>query len=120
MNKHDIVLISILLFIPLVIFGIFSLTSKDSINNAYVYYDDELVLTIDLTKEETTYYVDGYNGKVKILAGNGKIKVDEENSPRHLCSKQGYISKSYESIVCLPNKVVITLGVDDELDTIVK
>ena len=50
-----------------------------------------------------------------------KIRVVEENSPLHLCSKQGFIDKSYETIVCLPNKVVIKLVSDSEgLDGVVK
>ena len=50
---------------------------------------------------------------------NKSAKVVEEKSPLHLCSKQGYISKSYETIVCLPNKIVIKLESNDDLDVIV-
>ena len=88
-----------------------------------VYYDNNLVLTIDLNEsEEKIYIVDGFNGEVKIIAGNGKIKVDEEESPLHLCSKQGFIEESYESIVCLPNKVVIKISSKKkkDLDTILR
>ena len=62
----------------------------------------------------------GYNGEVVIFAGQGKIKIEEENSPLHLCSKQGYISASYETIVCLPNKITIKIEAIDSLDTVVK
>ena len=42
----------------------------------------------------------------------------KEDSPLHLCSKQGYISKSYESIICLPNKIVIKLENNSDIDVI--
>ena len=120
MNKKDTNLIIIIFTISIIIILGYRLFEKDGIKNALVYYENDLILTIDLTTEEKTYYVDGYNGKIKILAGNGRVSVDEENSPLHLCSKQGYISKSYETIVCLPNKVIIKIENKDELDAIVK
>lgn len=120
MNKQDAILIAIILTIVGSIALVFKLTEKDNMNNALVYYEDKLVLTIDLTLEEQEYTVEGYNGPVKITAGNGQVKVEDEDSPLHLCSKQGYISKSYESIVCLPNKIVIKLESASSLDAIVK
>ena len=56
------------------------------------------------------------NGNVKIKAGNGRIKVIEETSEKHLCSKQGYIEESYETIVCLPNKIVIKITSGEKYD----
>lgn len=120
MNKQDIILASALVVLVSIIYLILNITNNNETNNAYVYYDDELVLTIDLTDEIKEYVVEGYNGPVTITAGEGKIKVEDEESPLHLCSKQGYISKSYESIICLPNKIVITLGNEEELDAVVK
>ena len=120
MNKQDIILITVILAIVGAIVLAFKITEKKNISNALVYYEDKVVLTIDLTLEEQEYVVDGYNGLVTITAGNGKVKVEDEDSPLHLCSKQGYISKSYESIVCLPNKIVIKLEDDSSLDAIVK
>ena len=120
MNKNDFILIGVIL---LIIVGIFFINARSNkqVNTASVYYDNNLVLKIDLTLDEKEYIVDGYNGPVTIKAGNGKIKVEDEDSPLHLCSKQGYIDKSYESIICLPNKIVITFDdIDNSIDTVVK
>lgn len=115
MNKSDKLLIIILIPILLIVLLIFKLTSVKSNKIANVYYENEVILKINL-EEEKEYVVKGYNGDVKIKAGNGKIKVVEETSEKHLCSKQGYIKESYETIVCLPNKIVIKITSDDELD----
>jgi hypothetical protein len=120
MNKQDIKLIIVLVFLALCLIILFSLLEKKENKVANVYYKDDLILTIDLTKELTEYTVMGENGKVKIVAGEGKVKVEEENSPKHLCSKQGYITSSLETIVCLPNKIVIEISSKEELDTVVK
>lgn len=123
MNKSDIKLIIIILLIAITVLFVIAIIDKNNSKEALVYYDNNLVLTIDLNEsEEKIYIVDGFNGEVKIIAGNGKIKVDEEESPLHLCSKQGFIEESYESIVCLPNKMVIKISSKKkkDLDTILR
>lgn len=121
MNKNDLKLIIILIIISLLPICILKLRENNNLKVAKVYYNDELVLTIDLNiKEEKTYNIEGFNGNVEIIAYDGKIKVSDEISPLNLCSKQGYISKSYESIVCLPNKIVIKIEDNEQLDTVIK
>ena len=117
-NKHELILILVIVIISSIFILINNLTSKKG-NIAKVYYDSKLIKTIDLNKNDT-YIVKGYNGDVKIVVKDNKIKVDEENSPKHLCSKQGYISKSYETIICLPNKIVIEIDDDINIDTVVR
>ena len=117
MNKSDIKLVLILLSVSIIGIVVFKLFSKSG-ESALVYHDGELIKTIDLSINDR-YVVNGDNGDVVIVVNDGKIKVDEENSPLHLCSKQGYISNTYESIVCLPNKIVINIS-GDELDAVVK
>lgn len=122
MNKSDIKLIIIILLIAIISLFVIAIINNNSSKKALVYYDNNLVLTIDLNNnEENVYFVDGYNGIVKIITKDGKIKVDEENSPLHLCSKQGFIENTYENIVCLPNKVIIkiTSSKKNDLDAIV-
>ena len=56
----------------------------------------------------------GYN---LIEIGDGEVRVIEADCPDKLDVKQGYISKTGEVIVCLPNRLVIEIkGVDDERD----
>lgn len=107
MNKQDTILmivIVILLVFSFLLKG-FSSSSKEAI----VYYEEKEILTIDLNQEIDIYEVDGYLGILKIEAGNGKIKVVEETSSKHLCSRQGYISNVNDVIICLPNKIVIKI-----------
>ncbi len=117
MNKNDIKLVIVLLFVSIIGIICFKFLSKKGVN-AYVYHDGNLVLTIDLSIDDD-YVVQGDLGDVLIVVRDGKIKVDNEISPLHLCSLQGFVSDSNQSIVCLPNKVVINIG-DSELDAVVK
>ena len=48
------------------------------------------------------------------------IRIKEETSKKHICSRTGFISNKYESLICLPNSFIVTLkdmGLD-EIDVI--
>ena len=115
MNKQDIILCLSIFIIALLVLVFIRLPKKG--NAAIVYYDNKEILKINL-KIDNTYTVEGYNGDVTLEVSNGKIKVSDEISPKHLCSRQGYISNSYESIICLPNKIVVKID-DSEIDAVV-
>lgn len=112
MNKKDIILIIVLIVFSIIILSFFS---NNKSNKATVYYKNKEILNIDLSLNKK-YEVNGTNGIVKIIVNDNKIKVETENSPKHLCSKQGYISKSYETIVCLPNEIVIKIEDNNDID----
>lgn len=122
MNRYDFILISVILFLCLLFLGITYINGEKDANVAYVYYDNKLIKTIDLRIDETKeYIVKGYNGDVVIETKKNQIRVKEEKSPLNLCSKQGFISSSLETIVCLPNKVIIKIeSSNDELDAVVR
>jgi len=116
MNKSDTKLIIIILlfcFIILLISNLFK--TKGEVAN--VYYNNKIILKINLSKN-FEYDVKGYNGNIHIIVNNNRIKVSKESSLYHLCSKQGYISNSNETITCLPNKIVIKIT-NSKLDVIV-
>ena len=117
MNKNDIKLIIALIIIILVCFIVYFLT-KTPATTAKVYYENDLLLTIDLNINNI-YTVSGKNGNVIIEVKDKQIRVKEENSPYHICSKQGFISNSNQTLVCLPNKIIVTIG-GDSIDAQVK
>ena len=89
------------------------------IDGSYTILDDSSVLSIN--ESLFTYTVDGYNGDVVIEYKNNKVRVIEEDSPKHICSIQGWSSSPLNPITCLPNNVVIVIEADksdDEPDDI--
>ena len=120
MNKKDIILIIIVFIISISMLIYLYFKGDNNYNKAVVYHNNNIIETIDLSINDK-YIVNGDNGEVVIEVLDNKIRVINENSPLHLCSKQGFINKSYESIVCLPNKIVIKLINDNEtVDGVVK
>ena len=104
MNKNDKKMILCIIFICILTIFMFKILKKDN-RYAHVYYENKVIKEIDLYIDNI-YEVDGYNGKVVIEVKNKKIRVKEETSRLHLCSKQGW---SDTSIVCLPNKIIIKI-----------
>lgn len=118
MNKSDIKLVFILFIIIVCLFVFINVTKKDGVL-AEVYYENEKILTIDLSVDDE-YTVDGALGDVVIEVKNKKVRVKEENSPKNICSKEGYIGDSSRTLICLPNKIIIKIvGESEEIDGVV-
>ena len=118
LTKADRILIVILMLVSfLSLFFLMQQTTQA--NKADVYVKEEKVLSIDLN-QDGHYSVDGTNGKVEIEVKDHAIRVTQENSPHHLCSRQGFVSDSNVPIVCLPNATVIQIEGDTKGDTVIQ
>lgn len=62
-------------------------------------------LPIEVNRTVTLH---GPYGKMVVEIRDRKVRMKEAHCPNLLCVKEGWISKGV--IVCLPNKVVITVG----------
>lgn len=136
MNKkirNDIILIVSILLIALLVFFIFKLNSTDDNLHAMVYYDNELVLEVDLDSNsykihnneivnknnDNEYIVKGSESELTIIVNDNGIKVLDSGCSDKVCVNQGYISSSNRTITCLPNKIYIKLVGGEEVDAIV-
>lgn len=117
MNKSDLKLILIILIIIGITFAVVSLNRKNG-NIAEVYYEDELILKIDMNIDKE-YVVSGRLGDVVVEVKDKMIRVKEENSPKHLCSKEGFTDDSLKPIICLPNKIIIKVINSSDMDGVV-
>lgn len=71
--------------------------------------DGDLYGTYDLREEQTiSVEADGIVLNV-IQIQDGQAQMREADCPDHLCVHHGAISRSGESIICLPNRVVVTV-----------
>ena len=117
MNKNDIKLIIFILVIVGILILIINLNKKEG-DTVEVYYKDDLVLSADLSINNI-YTVEGLLGNVVIEVKDKKVRVVKDNSPKKICSKEGYISDSTKPLICLPNKVVIKIVQSSDMDGVV-
>ena len=118
-KKHiaDIFLV-IGLIILTIITSIF-IYQKQTYDNLYVEVsiDGDIQYTFSIY-EDTEYMLSTGN---KLIIKDEKVYIDDADCPDKLCIKQGSIDKANESIICLPNKLVVRIvqgeNVYEENDT---
>lgn len=76
-------------------------------SDVVVEVDGKTAYTFPLDTDKM-FSVPGPYGETVVEIKDGKVRVREAHCPNRLCEKQGWIAKG--SIVCLPNRIVITVG----------
>ncbi|MGN0141227.1 MAG: NusG domain II-containing protein [Roseburia sp.] len=122
LKKNDIlfiVVVGVLLFL-LVVF--MQLTGGREGARVQVTVDGEVYGIYSLTQEQTVdIVIDGETTNTLVIS-EGEADMIWAECPDKLCVHQKAISKSNETIVCLPNKVVVQVlgGEESEFDSIAK
>ena len=92
---------------------------------------DSVTITIDgdvygvySLEEEQEIPIPNKDGKISniLLISSGKAKMIEADCPDKLCMNQNSIYRNNENIVCLPNRIVVTVTSkeSEEIDAIAK
>ncbi len=93
-------------------FIVYTQSKKADSLTAYIYSNDVLIRTIDLTSTDEPYSftVTTDNGEYNtVFVRQGEIAVVEASCPDEICVKTGFIHSSALPIVCLPNKLSIEI-----------
>lgn len=65
--------------------------------------------------------VGGAVGDLQIEIKAGKARVQAALCPDHVCEKTGWISRAPQRIICVPNKVVVSIPADTaDIDVIIQ
>ena len=103
----------IVLFILILVFGLavswWSLTTNTGGDKAIVTVDGELYGTYSLSQDQTIEVVqkDGHTNYITIK--DGMVSMAYSTCKNQVCVNAGAISETRDSIVCLPNKVMIEI-----------
>ena len=112
----------IILFICLILIGgalsYLAFSGSSSGDLVVVKVNGEIYGKYSLTKDRTiTVNRDGHMNKITIKGG--KVQVSKSSCKNQICVRQGSISTTHQSIVCIPNRVVVSIeGKDGEYDVI--
>lgn len=121
--KRDIILILSCVIIAAAAFLVINFVVKKNGSYAVVKVDGKVVKTLQLDKD-ATYKAEGYQGGYNnIIIESGKVSMTDADCPDELCVKTGWISKTGQSIVCLPHRVVVEIKGDidtDGIDSVVR
>ncbi len=109
LNTSDLRLIIILLIIILLLLICRMALTNGSSNYVLVTKDNKELVKLSLDND-TTYPIEGTNGEYNLLhIENGSAYITDASCPDKICEIKGRISNVGEMIVCLPNKVVISI-----------
>jgi Uncharacterized protein conserved in bacteria len=105
-KKNDFLLIGAVLLICLIAVCIMNVTKKEG-SKLVITVDGKIYDTLDLNKN-TTYTVKGTDGAYNTFeVKDGTVQMLEASCPDKLCVHQKKIRYHHQTIVCLPNKVVL-------------
>lgn len=122
MKKKDIILIAGLLLVAGIGYLYLYLNSNGSGSQVVITQDGKEygVYRLDMDREIKIESENGYN---RIMISHGKVYMEDADCADKYCINQGKISKSKETIICLPHKLSIEIiGTDHEsgIDAVVK
>lgn len=106
-------LIVLAVFIIAAVLAIYFMT-KPTGSEAYIYKDGVLLEAVSLSEEKTV----AIDEHISVRISGGAAYVLKSDCKGQDCVKAGKISKAGEMIVCLPNKVVVKIVGDGEVDYI--
>lgn len=114
-KKADIVLFIILVIAGLALSWLAVLDSGAG-QKAVVTVNGQLYGTYDLSRDqEITIEQDGHINKITIK--DGQVQMSYSDCKNQVCVNDGKISKTSQSIVCLPNRVMVEItGREEGLD----
>lgn len=116
LKKRDIILIISLLFIGIIALVIWHFIYSDDGKYVTIEQRNELIGTYPLNVDKEIEIEHRDKVVNKIIIKDGYCYMEEAECPDHLCIKQGKVNKSGQTIVCLPNRVVVTVVDSDSSD----
>ena len=121
MKKNDKILIAVILLLGAITWMIIAFTKQEG-SKVRVTVDGKEYKEFNL-KQDTTYTVELENGEWNtFMIKDGHVDMTEASCPDKLCVNHSDISYNHETIVCLPNKVVLQIidGEENDVDAVAK
>lgn len=104
--KNDLYVIGVMVLIGII--GLIAYRFFDAGEYAVVYVSGEKKAVYPLC-EDISVEIEGYRGSNLLIIEDKKAYLKEATCPDKLCVGMGAISKSGQTIICLPNRVSIEI-----------
>lgn len=108
-KNHDLVLVLAVLAAAALLFvgrKVFFLESPAVVT---ISVDGTEIMTLDLSQDSDEIIESPGGGTNRVVIKDGAVHMEEASCPDKVCIKQGAVSETGQSIVCLPNRVIVTV-----------
>lgn len=125
MTKGDVKVIIAALFLVVIIWaGIYLIPGNADQLRAIVRVEGEEVLTVPVDGAEMQKRAVSVEGGTAVIEyGQGKVRVSQESDgicPDDICWRTGWISRSGQTVACVPNHMTVTLVGGSGIDAVVR
>ncbi len=108
-KKHDLILVlAVLTAAALLLAGRTLFFSRPPVS-VTISVDGKDVMTLDLNQDDDQIIESPGGGRNRVIITDGAVHMEEASCPDKVCIKQGAVSETGQSIVCLPNRVIVTI-----------
>ena len=119
MKKNDFILLGILIFFIMILLFFVNIYWSHKGEVVEVLVNGEIQAQFSLY-EDIDYKIETESGYNLLRIEDGEAYILEASCPDQLCVHQKKISEDGESLICLPNKVVVRIsGQDKTIDAMV-
>lgn len=108
LKKGDIFIIILALILSVSVF-LFAFLYKPNQKICVIKESNKIVKTIPLTDKTNEKIIIDKKYENVIIIKNGEVYISHSTCPNQICVNTGKISKVSQSIVCLPNKILIEI-----------
>lgn len=108
-TRFDWIFIALILFFSIVSFFWFNYNRfqpSSQSSTVLVYQKDRLLEQSGLEKDKVITIL---NGRMQIEIRGSRVRVLNSDCPHHICKNMGWIKYNGETIVCVPNKVLVEI-----------
>lgn len=118
MTNKKLIVIFTCVFFAFIVFAIILSNIQPDERIAVVTVDGKVYKEVDLSVDDT-FVVKTSKGTNQVRIKDNAIYVEEATCPDKLCVRHGKLNNKYDSIVCLPHKVVIEYTTAPDTDAVV-
>lgn len=117
-SRGDIVIIASLLTLAALIFALSLVTGGKEGARAVVSVNGKTEAVLPLGRD-TEHIITTDGGSNTLRVENGKVFMHSADCPDKYCVEQGAVCETGEMIVCLPNRVTVTIeGAEEQFDAV--
>lgn len=108
-RRNEIILVIGILLMALLSFALVRYKAAGSSTKIEVSVESQVFASYSIDQEVDEVITGHDGGTNHLIIKNGNVTITEASCPDKVCVRQGNIKESGQTLVCLPNKVIVTI-----------